>query len=206
MYSPEHFRHDDQDDTLRSLIGNAPFATLISAHEGRAVVTAIPCIMDDSGRILGHVARANPHTELLGEGATAQLLIHGPHCYISPSWYAKPSVPTWNYAMVEMAVRVEVLQDDAAQDLLDALTKRFENPDEAGETAHMDRSARARLLPAIHCFALQPLRIDTTLKLSQNKSPADQQQIVSRLAQRDDENSQAIASLMLQQLAKGFAK
>ncbi|RUO31624.1 hypothetical protein CWE12_01090 [Aliidiomarina sedimenti] len=33
-------------------------------------------------------------------------LYYGPHSYVSPTWYsARPAVPTWNYAALELAVK-----------------------------------------------------------------------------------------------------
>ena len=52
-------------------------------------------------KIRGHVARANPHWKQLANGSPVLVMFHGPHTYVSPSWYADTqSVPTWNYAVV----------------------------------------------------------------------------------------------------------
>jgi transcriptional regulator len=38
------------------------------------------------------------------------VMFHGPHAYVSPSWYADPqSVPTWNYAVVHAHGRAALL-------------------------------------------------------------------------------------------------
>ena len=42
-------------------------------------------------------------------------LFHGPHAYVSPSWYGvHPSVPTWNYAVVHARGRARLIEDPAA--------------------------------------------------------------------------------------------
>ena len=56
-------------------------------------------------RAARHAARPfrarNPHWQH-AEAAQSIAIFHGPHAYVSPSWYAEPAagVPTWNYAVV----------------------------------------------------------------------------------------------------------
>jgi transcriptional regulator len=39
-------------------------------------------------------------------------IFHGPHGYVSPSWYTvKKAVPTWNYAVVHVRGRVVRIDD-----------------------------------------------------------------------------------------------
>ncbi|HEX5125523.1 MAG TPA: FMN-binding negative transcriptional regulator [Rhodocyclaceae bacterium] len=197
MYSPQVFIETDT-DAIRRLIASAPFATLISVVDDSPLVTHVPIILDKHNWLLGHVACANPHSAALSDGAEVLVIFHGPHAYVSPSWYAEPSVPTWNYAIAHMKARVHVQTGDAAQMLLDALTKAFDDPSQAGHKSHAER---AMLLNQIHCFRLEPLQIDVKFKLSQNKSKTDQEQIIAKLSQQEDENSQAIANLMLRNLA-----
>ncbi|GAA5167826.1 FMN-binding negative transcriptional regulator [Viridibacterium curvum] len=200
LYSPARFIETDT-ALIRELIAAHPFATLMSVVEGQPLVSHVPLVADERGWLLGHVAMANPHSAALNEGAEALAIFQGPHCYVSPSWYAEASVPTWNYTAVHVRARLHVLQGDAAQALLDRLTQAFDDPAQPG---HMTAAQRARLLPAIHCFALEPLETSAKFKLSQNKSREDQQSILANLGQFEDDNSQGVASLMLRNLAAGF--
>src|SRR5262245_66430369 len=82
------------------------FATLVTTdHEGAPFVTHLPLLFeeDDSphGKLVGHVARPNPHWRLFDRGTPSLAVFHGPHAYISPNWYTSPNlVPTWNYTAV----------------------------------------------------------------------------------------------------------
>ena len=69
----------------------------------------IPFVLDRDhgthGRLLGHVARANPAWRVLNRGVPAVVMFMGPNAYITPAWYpGKFShgkvVPTWNYVTV----------------------------------------------------------------------------------------------------------
>jgi transcriptional regulator len=105
MYVPEHFRETDT-DKLFDLIEAFGFATLVSSAPEGPFVSHVPLLLDrrrgERGTLVGHVARANPHWRYLEANLGTVAIFTGPHCYVSPSWYApRPAnVPTWNYAVV----------------------------------------------------------------------------------------------------------
>ncbi|MEC5384591.1 FMN-binding negative transcriptional regulator [Uliginosibacterium sp. H3] len=203
LYTPPRFVETNP-DIIRELITAAPFAMLISSVEGAPIVTHAPVVLDEAAGknwFAAHVARANPHSAALGDGAEVLVVFNGPHSYISPGWYQEASVPTWNYAVVHLRCRVHVRSGDDAQALLDTLASTFED---TGQPGHLSREGRARMLNYIHCFALEPLQVEAKFKLSQDESKIDQQRIVTRLAQLEDENAQGVANLMLRNLAAGF--
>lgn len=200
LYVPDHFAAPDRDAIIQ-LIAQHPFATLISVAGGEPMITHLPLVADATGTLVGHVARANPHAALLAEGATVTAVFHGPHVYVSPTWYEQPGVPTWNYATVHVHAKVRVINGEAAQAMLDHLVDTFD-PDPLGEagTRHMRQDERAGMLVHIHCFALEMQRVEAKFKLSQNKSPADRLRVVSALGQQDNPDADAIASLMMNTL------
>ena len=202
LYIPDHFAAPDRDAILE-LIATRSFATLISIADGEPVVTHLPLVLAQDGTLLGHVARANPHAALLGEGTRTTAIFHGPHAYVSPTWYEAPNVPTWNYTAVHITAKVHPLEGEAAQSLLDQLIDTFD-PDPLGETGtrHLRADERVGLLPHIHCFALEIEKIEAKFKLSQNRSPADRQRVIGALGQQDDAEAQAVAGLMLGMLTQ----
>lgn len=201
LYTPARFAETD-DNVINEVIAAAPFAMLISVVGDAPMVTHAPVVRDEgSSWLLGHVACANPHSAALGDDAEVLVVFNGPHTYISPNWYQEASVPTWNYVVVHARCRVHVQTGDAAQALLDKLTATF---DDATQTGHQSHEQRVHLLKHIHCFRLEPLQLDAKFKLSQNKTSAEQQHIIARLSQRDDENAHGVASLMLRNLSTDF--
>ena len=201
FYVPPHFAAQDQ-HAIFELIARHPFATLISVADEEPVVTHLPLLLSADGMLLGHVAKANPHAALLAEDAQVTAIFHGPHAYVSPTWYEQPGVPTWNYAAVHVRARVHTREGEAAQSLLDTMIDAFDH-DPLGEagTRHMRADERAPMLAQIHCFALEILRIDGKFKLSQNKTLADRQHVISALGQQEDPEAQAVAGMMLSALA-----
>src|SRR3954470_2539732 len=105
MYLPSFFKENDP-ATLYALMRENPFATLITVADGAPFVGHLPLLVRD-GEILGHMARANPQWRQFPE-VTA--IFHGPHTYVSPTWYtSEGQVPTWNYAVVHARGRAELV-------------------------------------------------------------------------------------------------
>ncbi len=202
LYIPDHFAAQNR-EAIAELIAENPFATLISMAGSEPVITLVPFVAAEDGSLLGHVARANPHAALLGDGERATAIFHGPHAYVSPTWYEQPGVPTWNYVVASVTARVRPLQGEAAQALLDRLIDAFD-PDPFGETGtrHLRADERVGMLEHIHCFALEMEKIEAKFKLSQNRSISDRQRVIAALGQQDDAQAQAVAGMMLSQLAR----
>lgn len=137
MYIPPAFRTEDA-EKLAALIQKHSFATLIT-HDGSAPFAShLPMLFDPEsgshGTLVSHMARANPQWQHFASGAEVLAIFHGPHSYISPSWYASgPAVPTWNYATVHAyGVPVIISEHERVVALLDetvaAHESTFEQP------------------------------------------------------------------------------
>lgn len=103
MYIPPAFAETDP-AVLREFIDGHGFATLVSEGGGEPFATHLPLLREtaaDGGeRLFGHFAKANPHATF-ADGQRVLAIFHGPHTYISPTWYEAPNtVPTWNYIAV----------------------------------------------------------------------------------------------------------
>ena len=106
------------------MVGKSPCRLTTISHVPLLLVPGC----EPHGTLLGHVARANPHWEAL-RGVESIAVFHGPHAYVSPSWYTEPAaaVPTWNYAAIHAHGVAELIEDEAeTRAVLDALVHRFE--------------------------------------------------------------------------------
>lgn len=107
------------------------FGTIVSSSPKGLVASHMPVLVRPVGStlvIVGHMARANHHWRLM-EGATPALVIfHGPHGYVSLTWYeTAPAVPTWNYGVVHAHGLPRVREDDTfARGVLEELVRRYE--------------------------------------------------------------------------------
>lgn len=207
MYIPEHFNEPDHARIL-ALMRDFGFATLISTSSDGAQVTHAPVQVNDQRRVLiGHLARANPHSAALQDGASLLAIFHGPHSYISPTWYIDenprvPNVPTWNYAAVHVTGTVTRIDDGLAKwKIVTDLAAQYE----AGSTAPWDpRSldAHASKLSAIVGFEIAILRIEAKLKLSQNRSVQDQESVIAKLATSEFSGVRATGAMMRENLTR----
>lgn len=194
VYMPPSFAaHDGA--AIAQLIRERPFATLITGTGGEPQVSHLPLLFEaDSttqGALIGHMARANPHWQQFAQGSTLAIF-HGPHAYVSPSWYTKPAtmVPTWNYAVVHVRGSMTLIDDaQHKHDMVRQLTGHFESGRPAPWQLQLDGDRLAAMLGAIIGFRMTIERIDAKFKLSQNRAPEDREGVIAGL--REDAFSDA---------------
>ena len=193
MYIPRHFNEDDG-EKLTAFIREHAFGVLITTVEGRPFATHMPFIYEpESKRLLGHVARANPHWRHFSSGEDAMVLFQGPHAYVSPSWYVAPGVPTWNYATVHVYGSARALDDPSqVKRIVEGLTEIYERDN----TPPWRPSYDERMLGAIVGIEIAVREVQGKFKLSQNRSAADRAAVISKLDGTGSENGSALAMLM----------
>ena len=201
MYIPSSF-HETNLAILHQTMAQHPFATLISTgDDGIPFITHLPLLVDthrgDRGTLIGHVARANPHAAVLSTGRPTIAVFHGPHAYVSPTWYnATPSVPTWNYVAVHAGgVPRELTSEHDVHDLLSRTTAEFEPPGSAYGVDALPPLYLSQMAKAVLAFEMPIDRIEGKFKLSQNRSIADRRGVIEALSGSDDE-SRRVAELM----------
>ena len=200
MYIPSAFRQADSRE-LFDLIEHNSFGLLVSHVEGQLFATHLPLLLDRqigaSGRLRGHMARANPQWREL-DGQEVLVVFSGPHAYISPSWYeARDVVPTWNYTAVHAYGRVQIEDDESvvAQIVADYVT-RYESRMPTPWTFDPQGAFFRKLLQAIVGFTVDVTRIEGKWKLGQNQPPQRRANVVRHLGEIATENAAEIAQLM----------
>lgn len=182
LYVPRAFEVSER-AALDGLIDRHPFATLITPASPEPWVTHLPLLREGHDTLIGHVARANPHARHWS-GVTSIAVFHGPHAYVSPTWYAEPAsaVPTWNFVAVHVQGRIETLAQPAeAERVVGALVARFEGSHPSAWRFSLAGSERAAMLAGIVPFRMRIERILGKFKLSQNRSQADRRRVVAAL-------------------------
>jgi len=186
LYTPAHFDMHDRPAVAR-LMHEHSFATLITPASPEPMVSHLPLLLipgcEPHGTLLGHFARANPHWQHAAQ-AQSIAVFHGPHAYVSPSWYGAPErmVPTWNYATVHAHGTLEIVDDAIeAQRIIAALVQRFEGTRAEPWKFQRDERERDALMGAIVSFRMRIRRIDAKFKLSQNRSRDDRARVIAAL-------------------------
>ncbi|WP_322759901.1 FMN-binding negative transcriptional regulator [Frankia sp. Cr2] len=210
MYVPRPFALTDLDQVASHVLA-AGAADLVTVNGTQPAATLVPIIWDRTpagpdapyGRLLGHLARANPQWQAASSGCTALAMVRGPQAYISPSWYATKAehgrvVPTWNYTAIHFGGPVTFHHDpDWLRDIVTRLTdhhERHRKPPWAVDDAPPDYVAG--LLRGIVGFELAVVTVAAKEKLSQNRSAADREGVIAGLRGEPGPGPAAIADLM----------
>lgn len=138
----------------------------------------------DGSHLHGHVARASPLTHL--DGARVLAVFHGPHAYVSPSWYpSRPvrAVPTWNYAVVHAHGRLTCQNQSAwLERHLAAVSQRFEGGlAEPWQLHAAPAEFIERMQSAVVGIDISVERLEGKFKLSQNRSAEDRWGVIEAL-------------------------
>jgi transcriptional regulator len=201
LYVPAHFAAPDRAAIARLLHDHA-FATLVTPAAPEPLVTHLPLIYvpdcEPHGTLLGHFARANPHARGAA-GAESIAIFHGPHAYVSPSWYADPTtaVPTWNYVVVHAHGALDLAREASeTRAILDTMIHRFEGAREVPWQLGLDRQRLDAMVGAIVGFRMKVKRIDAKFKLSQNRSADDGARVAAMLDAEGYADAAATAAWM----------
>ncbi|SEL98888.1 negative transcriptional regulator, PaiB family [Aquimarina amphilecti] len=171
MYPPKHHQ-DYNNENIKSVAINYPFAILISAQETKPFVTHAPLIFHGD-KLVGHIDANNPHVHLLKGKHPITVVFQGPQTYISPSIYTTNQLPTWNYIIAHATGTVEEIKDpEVIKKSMVIMTDFLENPNQAFNLSIED-PRMDRLIPYIHCFEIEVQQWEGKFKLSQDKVPAD---------------------------------
>lgn len=201
MYQPNVFRTAD-DTVVDALMHDHPFITLVTHDDGRLDTNHFPVLVEREGdgtrTIVGHMARANPQWRLFDGKREALCIFQGPHCYVSPSWYGEGvHVPTWNYAVVHAHGAPVLVEDRAAMErMMVSLVERFESPREHPWTLRLSDEDWTDLLKGIVGFRMRVTRLETKVKLSQNRLPEDRDRVTRALSSSPQHDERRVGALM----------
>lgn len=176
MYLPKHFVAPDHAMTLE-VMREYSFATLIAAGvDGEPFATHLPVIVSDhegAVTIHFHIARANPHGDLLAARGKALIAFVGPHGYQSPSIYADlNNVPSWNYLAVHAYGDIDEIVESHRKDALLKSLIALHEPAYAQQWMGLDEKFQDSLLGAIRAFRMQVTRLESKFKLNQHRKHA----------------------------------
>jgi transcriptional regulator len=200
MYVPESFKVDDRAQ-VEAFLKRYDFATIVSSPASGMVATHVPVVVRPAPAglvVVGHVARANSHWELMNGAIESLAIFLGPHAYVSPTWYTSgPAVPTWNYATVHAYGRPRAIHDASfTRDLLRELVLRHETGPNAWRVENLPRQFSEGLLSAIVAFEMPVDRIEAKFKLGQNRSVEDRAGTIAGLQGEPSLEAAALAAFM----------
>ena len=198
MYPPPH--HQSQDiEKMISVIKNFPLGILVTAKDGTPFITHIPFIYNKtSKKLVAHLDRNNPQMETLNDGAEVTVVFKGPDTYISPSIYTTPQLPTWNYIIVHLTGKLNLIDEPEAVkqtmvDMTEFLESEAQNFILKKDDPRMDR-----LIAYIQAFEIEITHWEGKFKLSQDKNSQDFENAKEELKR----NSKNDVSIFIEEIYK----
>lgn len=201
MYTPPAFAvHDRQ--FLHEFVRRYSFATLVTGGEDPCV-SHVPLILDETvgseGALYGHFARPNSHWKLDHRRLPSIAIFHGPHAYISPTFYPDGAlaVPTWNYATVHVRGHLRLIEEmEQAKGVIMRMIRFYES----GRASSLPSELFEKMMRGIVVFEMPIESVAGKCKLSQNRSMADQRGAIAGLRDRGESEATALADFAAEYL------
>jgi len=202
MYTPKHFSAPNA-SALHALMRAYPFATLVVATATDIEINHLPLHLDAAGVLSGHLARANPLWQAIQAEQPVMAIFHGPHAYVTPSWYATKAqtgrvVPTWNYVVVHVRGTLRLIEDAHwFRSHLAALTVQqeaaFEQPWqlEDAPAGFIDK-----LMQAVVGIEIDITQLTGKWKVSQNQPPENQLGVLQGLSASEVAHGNTMAEIV----------
>jgi len=171
-YPPKY--HQDNDKLhLIEVIKTYPLATLISVKDDKPLITHLPLIYREDGKLIGHIDKFNPQAELLKDNNEVTLIFSGPQCYISPTIYSTTQLPTWNYIKVHLTGNVVAIDsNEALKESIIKMTEFLEQPNH-NYILEPDNPKMEMAINYIKMFEISITNWEGKFKLSQDKNKTD---------------------------------
>jgi transcriptional regulator len=200
MYVAKFNRVEDR-QKINAFIQAHNFATVITNNDGKTWASHLPVLLDeDANKLRSHMARANEQWRHFASGQEVLCIFHGPHAYISPSWYVmQHTVPTWNYATVHVYGVPAIVDDAALRQIVFDTTNKHESTMPKPWTIPLSEREIEGMLKAIVGFSIEITRVEAKFKLGQNRSKGDQEKMLQALQDAPDPDSRGLAEFILSQ-------
>jgi transcriptional regulator len=179
-------------EAARSLARAHPFVTIVTP-DLRA--THMPCLVDEDAAglaFVGHVARADPVAEALD--GPVLMIVHGPHGYISASWYGSERIPTWNHVTLHVRGTPELLDD--AMPVLTRTVEHFESVMERPWSLERMGEVGREMADRVVAFRLRAQSWHAEAKLSQDKPADERARVITGLETPGPYANAAVAAAM----------
>ena len=200
MYIPNLNLMSDKTEAV-DFMQRFSFATIITAKDGLPMATHLPFIVmmkEDNIVLRSHFAKANEQWRDIKEHKVL-VIFSEPHAYISPKHYEKElNVPTWNYISVHAYGEGTLITE--TDKVIALLEQTIDNYDAAYKQQwnKLPDDYKIGMSKGIVAFDIIVTDLQAKKKLSQNKTPNEQLNIVNELSNSADSNERLISDYMKQ--------
>jgi transcriptional regulator len=184
------------------LIDTYPWALVVNNGNDGPLVTNMPLLLDRSrgqcGVLVGHIARANRHAEILQKNEKPTLAVfEGPYSYVTGSWYPNRDMPsTYYYTAVHCYGNVRLQPTDELERWIGVLTERMERQIPNGwKTSDIEYSGITRRLNHILGFEIEIDRMEGKFKLGQDEPKKDAIAVAGKLAEASEASHRVLSEM-----------
>jgi transcriptional regulator len=205
MYLPKYYEVNDRAKLFDFMKSNS-FAILFSHTGEEPMASHLPFIIDETGEekglILGHMAKANRQWRY-ADGQQVMVVFHGPHTYVSPTWYQEEdAVPTWNYTAVHATGTFKATEEPAVmEDMVARLTAQHEASQPQPWQMDFSTDYASQMMKRVVAFQIGITSIQGKWKLNQNQSDARRERVAAKLGSSEHEGDLQVAKLMDEDMA-----
>lgn len=200
MYIPKYYQMSDYEN-IKAFMSDHNFVTIVTTNDARPVATHLPVTIQEENNILyvsGHFAKANKQWQTIENNENILIIFHGPHSYISSTWYEKEYVPTWDYQSIHAYGKGYLLNENELIEELTQLLDKYEGYRENGAIWSNISEKTKKQMKGIVGFKVKVAQIEAAYKLSQNRSNQDKENIISHL----QESTNSITKRLAEEIKK----
>ena len=200
MYLPKHYEVTDR-TKLYEFIKSNSFGILFSHTGPEPMASHLPFIFDENGAeqgtILGHMAKANRQWRY-ADGQQVLVVFHGPHTYVSPTWYQEEdTVPTWNYVAVHATGVFRAVEDRSGlEESVGRLTDQHEASQPQPWRPDFSTDYSDQMLKRIVAFEIEITSLQGKWKLNQNHPQQRRRRVAEQLKTLGGDINLQVARLM----------
>ncbi len=203
MYTLPHFTETDNHKIFSFMRENA-LAAVIGMGEDFLEASHLPLdVFKEDGKIFltGHLMRKTAHHQAFEKNENVLVIFSSPPAYISTAWCQNPATAsTVNYMVVHVKGKIIFIDDAGTTAAIKNATDKYTGVNNAASFDKIPQDYIDAMLKAIIGFKIEVVEMNATFKLSQNRTIAEQQNIIKHLQERNNFGDHFIAEKMTENL------
>ena len=201
MYKLPYFTEKDNNKIFSFIEENA-LATVIGIGIEYPVASHLTLQLENEGDKLfltGHLMRKTDHHKAFEQNENVLVIFNSVPAYITAAWSQNPSTAsTVNYISVQIKGKIIFTDEAGTRAIIKEITDKYIGTNNEASFDKIDKNYIDENIKAIVGFKIEVVEMDATFKLSQNKTTAEQQNIIKHLEERNHFGDAFIAHKMKQ--------
>lgn len=192
MFVEQEFE-EKRPEEIQRIIADFPLASIVANTSEGLIAEHVPLMLQEDNYLFGHVSLNNALFKSALQNHAVLCIFKADDAYISANYYPSKfqdhkKVPTWNYQVVHVYGDIVFFSDDKTKlAMLGKLTKYQEqkiNGQQAWKMSDAPKDYLLGMLKDLVTFKIKITKVIAKSKLSQNREPADFENVVKELQEK----------------------